>query len=185
MSLNGSTNELMYAMRIIPNNAHPIVTFPSGNVGIGTTQPENLLTVARSSTTDPIADAWTTYSSRRWKANIKPINAALEKVQRLRGVSFAWQEDGKHDIGLIAEEVGEVVPEVVVYEENSQDAKSSNYDRLVAVLIEAVKEQQQVIENQIAELAKIRTKINQLEFKLIDQGNLRFELNRDESSEGE
>lgn len=185
MSLNGSTNELMYAMRIIPNNAHPIVTFPSGNVGIGTTQPENLLTVARSSTTDPIADAWTTYSSRRWKANIKPINAALEKVQRLQGVSFDWQGDGKHDIGLIAEEVGEVVPEVVVYEENGQDAKSINYDRLVAVLIEAVKEQQQVIENQNTELAEIRTKIDRLEFKLIDQGILPFELNRDESRDGE
>ena len=185
MSLNGSTNELMYAMRIIPNNAHPITTFPSGNVGIGTTQPENLLTVARSSTTDPIADAWTTYSSKRWKANIKPINAALEKVQRLRGVSFDWQDDGKHDIGLIAEEVGEVVPEVVVYEENGQDAKSINYDRLVAVLIEAVKEQQQVIENQNTELAEIRTKIDQLESELIRRRILPIQLKRNESSNGE
>ena len=55
---------------------------------------------------------------------------------------FRWKADGKHDIGLIAEEVGEVIPEVVAYEENGKDAKSVDYARLVAVLIEAVKEQQ-------------------------------------------
>ena len=54
--------------------------------------------------------------------------------------------NGKHDIGLIAEEVGEVIPEVVVYEGNGQDAQSVDYARLVAVLIEAMKEQQEELE---------------------------------------
>ena len=54
----------------------------------------------------------------------------------------AVKAGSKHDIGLIAEEVGEVVPEVVAYEENGVDAKGVDYARLTAVLIEAVKEQQ-------------------------------------------
>ncbi|MDZ7264188.1 MAG: tail fiber domain-containing protein [candidate division KSB1 bacterium] len=119
----------------------------AGNVGIGlfTGIPSNILQVVQNSATDPIADGWTTYSSRRWKTNIQPINNALDKVLRLRGVTFDWKKDGKHDLGLVAEEVGEVVPEVVVYEANGKDARSVDYPRLVAVLIEAVKEQQKQI----------------------------------------
>jgi len=114
-------------------------------VGVGMAFPSNILTVAQGSRTDPIADAWTTYSSRRWKTNIKPIGGALDKVLRLRGVYYDWKADGKHDIGLIAEEVGEVIPEIVAYEENGIDAQSVDYARLVALLIEGMKEQQKEI----------------------------------------
>ena len=112
--------------------------------GVGTS-PTTILTVQERSATDPVADAWTMYSSRRWKKNIKTISNPLEKVMSLRGVTYDWKADGKHDIGLIAEEVGEVFPEIVAYEENGIDAKSVDYARLVAVLIEAVKEQQSTI----------------------------------------
>ena len=166
MSLNGDINELVYAMRILPNNAHPHVIFPSGNIGIGVTRPENLLTMKRSSETDPIADGWTTYSSRRWKTDIKPINGALDKVQRLRGVSFDWRVDRKRDIGLIAEEVGEVVPEVIAYEENGRDAKSVDYARLVPLLVESIKEQQQVIRKQDAALAELSARMARIEAEL-------------------
>jgi len=126
-----------------------------GDVGIGTATPSNILTVQQGSATDPIADAWTTYSSRRWKKNIKPIRGALGMVERLRGVTFDWKKNDKHDIGLIAEEVGEVIPEVVAYEENGVDAKSVDYARLVAVLIQAVKEQQTQIDEQQTQIAKL------------------------------
>ena len=63
-----------------------------------------------------LANAWYTYSSRRWKENIRLIDNALAKVERLRGVYYDWKEGKSHDIGLIAEEVGEVIPEVVTYE---------------------------------------------------------------------
>jgi len=120
--------------------------FINNNVGIRVNNPANIVTVQQNSATDPLADAWTTYSSRRWKTNIAPITAALDKVQRLRGVYYDWKADGKHDIGLIAEEVGEVIPEIVAYDENGVDAKSVDYARLVALLIEAIKEQQKEIE---------------------------------------
>lgn len=65
----------------------------------------------------------------------------MDKVRQLRGVSFDWTESGSHDIGMIAEEVGRVIPEIVDYEANGTDAKSLAYDRLVALLVEALKEQ--------------------------------------------
>lgn len=134
-----------------------------GNVGIGVAGAGNILTVQQNSATDPIADAWTTYSSKRWKTNIKSLEGALDKVLRLRGVSFDWQTDGKHDVGLIAEEVGQVVPEVVAYEANGEDARSVDYSRLVAVLIEAVKEQQKEIEEQEATIAILAERLEALE----------------------
>ena len=81
-----------------------------------------------------------------------------EKVERLRGVSFDWkQKGGGHDIGLIAEEVGEVIPEVVSYAENGKDAIGLGYARLTAVLIEAVKEQQSQIRELQAEIQGLKT----------------------------
>jgi len=77
----------------------------------------------------------------------------------LRGVSFNWKESGKHDIGVIAEEVGEVVPEVVFYEANGVDAKGVDYARLTAVLIEAVKEQQ-------AQIRELRSEVDGLKSRL-------------------
>jgi len=135
------------------------INFLDANVGIGTTSPTNILTIVQNSSTDPIADAWTTYSSRRWKINIKPIEGALNKVKKLRGVYFNWKESGEHDIGMIAEEVGEVIPEVVDYEENGKDAKSLDYARLVAVLVEAIKEQEQKISALEQTIAEIEEKL--------------------------
>ena len=114
----------------------------NGEVGIGTPTPAEKLDVNG----NVIADDHLFHSSKRWKTNIKPISDALDKVQRLRGVAYDWKADGKHDIGLIAEEVGEVIPEIVVYEENGVDAKSVAYARLVALLIEGMKEQQKQID---------------------------------------
>jgi hypothetical protein len=95
-----------------------------------------------------IATGWDNYSSKRWKTNIQVIKDALEKVKRLEGVTYDWKANGKHDIGLIAEEVGKVIPEIVSYEANGQDAVGLDYSRLVALLIEAIKEQEATIAEQ-------------------------------------
>jgi hypothetical protein len=95
-----------------------------------------------------IATGWDNYSSKRWKTNIQVIKDALEKVKRLQGVTYDWKANGKHDIGLIAEEVGKVIPEIVSYEANGKDAVGLDYSRLVALLIEAIKEQESTIEGQ-------------------------------------
>jgi hypothetical protein len=138
--------------------SNSLVLGNGANIGIGTSAPANILTIQQNSATDPIADAWTTYSSRRWKTNIHTIEDALGKVERLRGVTFDWHADGKRDLGFIAEEVGAVLPELVAYEDNGTDAKSLDYARLTAVLVEAIKEQQRQIEALRAELHRRNTR---------------------------
>lgn len=85
-------------------------------------------------------------SDRRFKQNISPIVAALDKVTKLQGVTFTWNRaafparnfpSGK-EIGLIAQDVEPILPEVV--QTDAEGYKLISYDKLAALLIEAVKE---------------------------------------------
>jgi trimeric autotransporter adhesin len=130
-------------------------------VGIGTTAPTNIFTIGQGHG-QALADGWATYSSRRWKTNIQTLPDALEKVEKLRGVSYDLKDSGKHEVGVIAEEVGAVVPEVVTFEANGKDARGVDYSRLTALLIEAVKEQQKEIAAQTAQLHQQTAQITAL-----------------------
>jgi len=68
----------------------------------------------------------------------------------LRGVSYDWIENGNSEVGVIAQEVEEVIPDVV--STNDQGIKSVKYGNLVGVLIEAIKEQQAQIDELKAQL---------------------------------
>jgi hypothetical protein len=87
-------------------------------------------------------------SDERVKSDIKTIPNALEKVLQLRGVSFT--KYNKESIGLIAQEVEKVVPEVVSIPDSEDGLRSLAYGNMVGLLIEAVKDQQK----QIAELTE-------------------------------
>ena len=128
----------------------------NGFVGIGIGAPSHIFQVGQGAGA-AFADSWSTYSSRRWKTNIQTIDSALDKVQRLRGVTYNMKGTGKPEIGVIAEEVGQVVPEVVSYEANGKDAQGVDYSRLTALLIEAVKQQQKLIRQQQSDIAVLRT----------------------------
>jgi len=82
-------------------------------------------------------------SDRRVKDNIVPIDGALDKVCNMKGVEYTKVDSDTKEIGLIAQDVEEILPEVV--STDAEGMKSVSYARLVAVLIEAVKEQQQQI----------------------------------------
>jgi hypothetical protein len=80
-------------------------------------------------------------SDRRYKDNIQPLSGALDKVQALQGCSYELKsapEPRRRHIGLIAQEVREVVPEVVT--ENKDGYLALSYGNMVALLVEAVKE---------------------------------------------
>jgi microcompartment protein CcmK/EutM len=83
-------------------------------------------------------------SSMAYKDNIRTYENALETVNKLRGVRFDWKDSGKPSVGLIAEEVAKVIPEVVAH--NDGNAPGVNYASLVGVLVEAFKEQQGYIQ---------------------------------------
>ena len=80
-------------------------------------------------------------SDRRLKDNIQPIGSALEKVSKLQGYTFEWnelsQKEGK-EVGVIAQEIEVDFPELVALRDNG--FKAVRYDKLVAVLIQAVNE---------------------------------------------
>ena len=99
-----------------------------------------------------------TSSSLTLKDNVRTYENALDTVNRLRGVSFDWKDSGKPSVGLIAEEVAKVVPEVVAY--NDGAATGVNYASLVGVLVEAVKEQQAIVK-------ELQDKNNRLEQRLL------------------
>ena len=81
----------------------------------------------------------TANSDIKLKKNISTIDNALDKVNLLRGVEFDYIENGNHNIGVIAQEVEAVLPDLV-YTNEETDTKSVAYSNLTAVLIEAVKE---------------------------------------------
>ncbi len=149
-----------------------------GKVGIGTESPGYKLDVAgdakissgslgvgvNPNATDGRGDfsndvvAYST-SDKRLKENIKPLDSALDKVLKISGVEFDWKElteeekktihgNEGHDVGVIAQEIEEVLPEVVTTRESGY--KAVKYEKIVPLLIEAIKEQQQQI-NQLEE----------------------------------
>jgi hypothetical protein len=105
-----------------------------------------------------------TNSSIRWKKNVVPIPVPLEKIQAIRGVTFDWDaaHGGRHDVGMIAEEVGKVLPEIVVYEKNGVDAVGMDYSKMTPLLLEAIKAQQAEIEKLKADLAALQAKIEEM-----------------------
>jgi hypothetical protein len=88
---------------------------------------------------DVNAASFTSRSSIRYKKDIRPLQDSLAKVNSLNGVSYVWKETKKADLGLIAEEVNEVYPELV-HKTETDEVEGIDYGKLTAVLIEAVKE---------------------------------------------
>ncbi|HEX4646923.1 MAG TPA: tail fiber domain-containing protein, partial [Verrucomicrobiae bacterium] len=138
----------------------------NGNVGIGSIIPQYALDVygtIRGFNVNP--------SDARFKQNIAPINGALDKVRRLRGVSFDWRQDEfpkrnfppGRQLGFIAQEIKAVLPEVV--SQDSEGYYSVDYGKLAPLLVEAIKEQQLRLDEQAR---KKDTEIQQLRESLAE-----------------
>jgi hypothetical protein len=128
---------------IYTTGAPTVVFNTSGNVGIGSTAPAYALDVAGTirATGDVIA-----YSDARVKDNVQTVENALSTITSLRGVSYTRNdsEDKSRKVGVIAQEVLPILPEVVQQDANGN--YSVAYGNIVGVLIEAIKEQQQQID---------------------------------------
>ena len=84
----------------------------------------------------------TAFSDRRLKTDIEPITNALPKVMRMQGVHYKRNdiENAKEQIGVIAQDMETIVPEVVLTADDEMQTKSVDYGKLCAVLIESIKE---------------------------------------------
>jgi len=101
-------------------------------------------------TGDATATNFNTTSDATLKTNVETLTGSLDAVKAMRGVSFDWLDNGGSEIGVIAQEVEAVLPDVV--STNDEGIKSVKYGNIVAVLIEAIKEQQLRIEALEAQL---------------------------------
>jgi len=174
-----------------------------GNVGIGTTTPSQRLHVVgnfmlvNNGASIAYKDGtltWSNPSDARLKTNIQPITNALEKITKLRGVSFDWVNQDLHQgdakSGFLAQEMEQVFPDCVQeieVDSNSSDAKLVGDGKIKTVglttgffasMVEAIKEQQQIIEGlqktvaQQQQLIDLQNqKIAQLEQKLEELAN--------------
>ena len=111
-----------------------------GSVGIGTSIPTSKLHVIGDVLVSGVTTStdFNSASDINLKENIKPIINPIDKVLQINGVSFDWKETGRSSMGVIAQEVEKVLPELV----NGTDTKTVNYNGLIGLLIECVKEQQ-------------------------------------------
>ena len=98
----------------------------------------------------------TAFSDERLKTDIKTIENGLEKLIKLRGVTYKRNdiEEAKTQMGVIAQEVEEVVPEVVKTANDEMKTKSVDYGKLTALLIESVKELGEVVASDVKRLEK-------------------------------
>ena len=93
-------------------------------------------------------------SDKTLKKNIKSITNPLERIIQLEGVSFNWKKDNQESIGLIAQDVEKVFPELV--STNKEGLKTVAYGNLIAPLIEALKIQDNKIEQLIKEIKQLK-----------------------------
>jgi hypothetical protein len=98
-------------------------------------------------------------SDKRLKTNIHRLPYGLKEILRMHPVEYNWKTNpnGESKIGLIAQDVRQLIPEVVVGDETKENI-GMNYAELVPVLINAIKEQQQQIE-------ELKKKVKRLEHK--------------------
>jgi len=117
---------------------------------------------------DLIAYSSSTSSDLKLKENIRDLDGALDKTLQLRGVKFDWKDEHRENdqLGFIAQEVEEVLPEIVsevqsLGDKDNDTHKVVNYSAVVPILVEAIKEQQSIINRLEERLKDLENKIGE------------------------
>jgi hypothetical protein len=121
-----------------------------GNLGIGTTNSGNCGVLEVLGTV--CATDFNSTSDKNLKTNIQKIPDPLDKVLQLNGYTFNWKETNKESVGVIAQELEEIFPQLV----SGVSQKSVNYNGIIAVLIESIKELNQKVEDLTEEVRSLR-----------------------------
>ncbi|MCA9547343.1 MAG: tail fiber domain-containing protein, partial [Myxococcales bacterium] len=129
----------------------------NGQVGIGTSAPAYALQVGEAGDgSEARSNGWNVFSDRRLKTDIKRLDDPLERLAAIHGYTYYWKDGKAHgrEVGVIAQEVEAVLPEVVTIDANGY--RAVDYGKLTPLLIESLKAQQQQIEAQQEALDALR-----------------------------
>jgi hypothetical protein len=124
------------------------VDIVNDRVGFGVTTPTTKVQVAGNVT----AVDFNSTSDFSLKENITTVDNALQKIESIRGVKFSWKETKSYSYGVIAQEVEDIAPELV----HGTNTKTVNYNGIIGILIEAVKEQQKQINTLKEEIQSLK-----------------------------
>jgi hypothetical protein len=115
-----------------------------GNLAVNILGTSGAVALCRNVSTNQIASC---SSSLRYKSDVQTFSGGLEIVRRLRPISFTWRDGGQKDVGFGAEEVEQIEPLLVTYNKQGQ-IEGVKYGQITTVLVNAVRQQQQIIEQQ-------------------------------------
>lgn len=133
------------------------------SVGVGTRTPNSLVEVNGTLTATSVEET----SARRYKTDVEPLKRVRELIEGLRGVRYREHASQEANVGFLAEEVAEVLPELVSMTENGQ-AKSLNYAHLTAVLVEALEEEVRRKDELKGRVQKQQERLSELEQRAED-----------------
>ncbi len=147
-----------YGTIIVNQSNQMLLQTGGGNVGIGTSTPSYKLQVGNSADGSvAVANAWNTFSDERLKRDLASIDNAEEILEKINGYFYYWidGEDDSRQLGVIAQEVREVLPEVV--NEGEDGILTVDYSKLSALLIDIAKKQKLRIDSQEERIERLES----------------------------
>jgi trimeric autotransporter adhesin len=167
MSSSRTEGPNQYGIDLFTDFARRISIEQHGNVGIGTTSPDSLLTV-NGSADKPGGGSWGTYSDGRLKNLNGSYNSGLSQVLKLNPVRYRYKSDNAmgildtdEHVGVVAQDVQRVIPEAVT--QNSKGYLLVNNDPIIWSMLNAIKEQQEQLRELKSELRTTRQSLQRMQ----------------------
>lgn len=145
------------------NGKHFVIEL-NGDIGIGKANPSFPIEHANGGHLT-VGGSWINASDRRLKTDITPLQYGLNEIMSLRPVSYKMKADSSKQVGFIAQEVQELIPELISGIEGDLEKGETlgmSYDQLTSVIVNAMKEQQVMITNLQSENALLESKFEQV-----------------------
>jgi hypothetical protein len=95
-------------------------------------------------------------SDIRLKKEVKTTAYGLKEIMKLHPVNYTWKDNDRKDLGFIAQEIREVLPELVMESKDSMNTLLMNYQGVIPVLVKAIQEQQKIIDAQSVSIEKLK-----------------------------
>ncbi len=175
---NGSDRLFVLGNGQSAGGSDALVVLKSGYMGLGVSVPAYQLQLSDNSAAKPGTNTWTVASDARLKKDVTPFKEGLNTLKKIEPVKFHYNEQSGYDtkpeyIGVLAQQLKEAAPYMVgAFKHNGQDYLSVDNGAMTYVLINAAKEQQQLIESLQNENQLMKAQLEELlvKFRNMEQG---------------